>query len=202
MERISWPNRITITRLLLVGPFVLALLNLQDPQWGETARYCAIVIFALMAVSDLLDGYLARKLHEETAIGRFLDPCADMILVVCSVFALAHEGTHVSGARLPSWVAVIVIGKEIIQIVGFCVVYIETSKVVIDPKRLGKWCMGTLMAMVLTVLISPDLPAGMKWLPQVAWWLASVLSIATVVQYFRMALGLLAAHDKTKAANE
>ena len=58
MYKISWPNRITITRILLIGPFVMALLRLQDPTWGEPARWAAVVVFALMAISDWLDGYL------------------------------------------------------------------------------------------------------------------------------------------------
>jgi CDP-diacylglycerol--glycerol-3-phosphate 3-phosphatidyltransferase len=194
MEQISWPNRITITRLVLIAPFVMALLHLQDAYWGETARYAALLVFVLMAISDGLDGYLARKLHQETAIGRFLDPTADMLLIVSSVCLLAHEGTHVDGALLPSTVAVIVVGKEIIQVVGFCIVYIETSRVYLAPERLGKWCMGVLMGMIIAILLSPDMPWFMWWLPRLAWWLAAILSVASVVQYFQLARRFIANH--------
>ena len=192
MERISWPNRITITRLVLIAPFVVALLHVPDEAWGEHARYAALAIFMLMAISDGLDGYLARKLHQETAIGRFLDPTADMLLIVCSVSMLAYQG------RLPSTVAVIVIGKEIIQIVGFCIVYIETSRVYLIPERLGKWCMGVLMAMIVAILLSPDLPGFMWWLAPLAWWLAAVLAVASVVQYFQLARRFIANHAAEK----
>jgi CDP-diacylglycerol--glycerol-3-phosphate 3-phosphatidyltransferase len=194
MERISWPNRITITRLVLIAPFVMSLLHLQDEYWGEIARYAALVLFVLMAISDGLDGYLARKLHQESAIGRFLDPTADMLLIISSVSLLAHEGTHVDGVLLPSTVAVIVIGKEIIQIVGFCIVYIETSRVYLDPERLGKWCMGVLMGMIIAILLSPDMPSFMWWLPRFAWWLAALLATISVVQYFQLARRFIANH--------
>ena len=119
MYRVSWPNRITIARILLVGPFVVALLHLQDAVWHEWARYWALLTFALMAISDGLDGYLARRLHEESAVGRFLDPLADKLLIFCSVILLAHPSTQVPGIRLPSTAAVIAVGKDVIVVLGF-----------------------------------------------------------------------------------
>jgi CDP-diacylglycerol--glycerol-3-phosphate 3-phosphatidyltransferase len=192
MERISWPNRITIARLVLTAPFVVALLHLPDKDWGDFARYAALIIFVLMAISDGLDGYLARKLHQETAIGRFLDPVADMLLIVSSVLILAYQ------QRLPATVAVIVVGKEIIQIVGFCIVYIETSSVYLAPERIGKWCMGVLMAMIIAILLTPDLPRFLKWLAPLAWSLASVLAVISVVQYFQLARRFIARYVAEK----
>jgi len=61
MRLLSWPNRITMSRIFLIGPFVVALLYLQEPGWTEIARGSAMLVFVLMAVSDGLDGYLARR---------------------------------------------------------------------------------------------------------------------------------------------
>jgi len=162
MYKLNWPNRITITRILLIGPFVLALLHLQDPQWSELARWLAVVIFVLMAISDGLDGYLARRLNQESAVGKFLDPLADKLLVLFSVLFLAHEGTHVEGALLPSYVAVIAIGKDMIVVLGFCILYFATSRSYIEPHRAGKWCTTIQLAMVIAILISPNLPGLLK----------------------------------------
>jgi CDP-diacylglycerol--glycerol-3-phosphate 3-phosphatidyltransferase len=183
----TWPNRITLARILLVAPYVFALLKLQDPRWGEQARYFALAVFTLMALSDALDGYLARRLKQSTPLGRFLDPCADMLLITCSVIALAHEGTHVRGAQLPAAVAVIVLGKIIIQIIGVAIVFFETTRVLVDPQMLGKTCTALLLLMVVAVLASPDFPSWLRWLPAALWWMGSVLSVAVVVQYFQMA---------------
>ncbi|MBI4580069.1 MAG: CDP-alcohol phosphatidyltransferase family protein, partial [Planctomycetes bacterium] len=131
--KISWPNRLTIARILLIGPFVVALLNLQEPAWATIARRVAVCVFLVMAVTDGLDGYLARRLRQETVAGKFLDPLADKLLILFSVVLLAHEGTHVPGARLPATVAVIAVGKDLIVVLGFCIIYFSTSKIFIRP---------------------------------------------------------------------
>jgi len=201
MYTISWPNRITLMRILLVGPFALALLHLQNPEWDEHARWAALVMFAVMAVSDGIDGYLARRLHEETAIGRFLDPLADKILILCSVTILAHEGTHVTGTLLPAFVAVIVVGKELIIVVGFCIIYFETSYAYIDPKRVGKWCTTFQLLMVIAILLSPDLPGVLSYVPDVLWWIASALAVMTVVTYFRLGHKFVVEFEANKKVN-
>ncbi len=200
MYKISWPNRITITRILLIGPFVVALLHLQDPAWGEYARQAAIVVFALMAASDALDGYLARRLDQESAVGRFLDPLADKLLVLCSVVLLAHEGTHVTDMLLPAAVAVIAIWKDLVVVVGFCVVYFITSQVYIDPRRCGKWCTMFQLLMVIAILFSPDLPRRLSRLPAVLWWAASLLAMVTVVHYFRIGMDFISRHEARTGA--
>lgn len=195
MQRISWPNRITITRIVLVGPFIVLLLHLQDPGWGDHARWAALVIFAIMAISDALDGYLARRLHEESAIGRFLDPLADKILVFCSVIVLAGSRTHVPGMLLPDYLAMVLIGKDLIIVIGFCILYFTTTQVYIEPRKVGKLCTLVQLLMVIAILLSPDLPEPLKILPPVLWWLAAGLATATVIRYFQMGRRFLARHD-------
>jgi cardiolipin synthase (CMP-forming) len=190
---LTWPNRISITRIFLVGPFVISLLHLQDSRWGEVARWSALGIFLIMAISDCLDGYLARRLHQESAVGRFLDPLADKILVVCSILILAHEGTHVTGMLLPSTVAVIAIGKDLIVILGFAIIYLGTSQIYISPQRSGKWCTTLQLAMITAVLLYPNLPASVAWLPSALWWLASLFAVITVVHYYRIGRHFIAA---------
>jgi len=87
MSWLNWPNRITIGRIVLVAPMVICMLNLNAtwPGW----RYLALGLFSLMAISDALDGFLARRLKEETQLGRFLDPVADK-LGVGQVLASGH----------------------------------------------------------------------------------------------------------------
>jgi CDP-diacylglycerol--glycerol-3-phosphate 3-phosphatidyltransferase len=198
MQKISWPNRLTLGRILLVGPFVLMLLHLQDPDWHGHARWAALVIFALMAISDGLDGYLARRLHEESAVGRFLDPLADKLLILASVILLARRDTCVPGMRLPDVVAIIVLGKDIIIVVGFCLIYFITSRAYIDPKWTGKWCTTLQLAMVIGVLLSPDLPSWLKVLPQVLWWAASGLAVITVINYFQLGRRFIAQQETAR----
>lgn len=202
MQKISWPNRLTLTRILLVGPFVLMLLHLQDPAWHEHARRAALVIFALMAFSDGLDGYLARRLHEESAVGRFLDPLADKLLILTSVILLARQDTCVPGMRLPDIVAIIVVGKDIIIVVGFCLIYFMTSRAYIDPRWSGKWCTTLQLAMVIAVLLSPNLPGVLEPLPRLLWWAASALAVITVINYFQIGRRFIAQHEAAQRGRQ
>ncbi len=195
MYKISWPNRVTLTRIILVVPFVMVLMHLQDPVWSDWARWTALIIFAVMAVTDGLDGYLARKLNAESAAGKILDPLADKILIFFSVILLAHQGTHVEGALLPAEVAIIAIGKDLIVVIGFCVIYFSTSRIYIDPRKVGKWCTLTQLLMIMAILLSPDLPHSLQRLPVVLWWAASILAAATVIRYFQLGHRFVIHHE-------
>lgn len=195
MQRISWPNRISIARILLVGPFVIGLIHLQDAEWASVARWSALVTFALMAISDGLDGYLARRLHQETAVGRFLDPLADKLLILFAFVLLSHEGTHIEGARLPTTVAVIAVGKDLIVVLGFCIIYFTTARTYIDPRRPGKWCTTVQLLTVITVLLYPNLPDRLTFVPPLLWWVASGLAILTIVHYFQLGRAFIAHHE-------
>lgn len=200
MMKMSWPNRLTVTRIVLIGPFVIALLNLQDPGWQDVARWTAVGIFCVMAITDGLDGYLARRLKQETAAGKFLDPVADKLLILFSVVLLAHEGTTVPGARLPATVAVTAVGKDIIVIIGFCIIYLTTAKIFIQPNYIGKTCTTVQLAMVIAILLSPDLPAWFWIVPRVLWWLATALAFLTIVTYFRTGQHFIARHEGVDSA--
>lgn len=198
--RISWPNRISFSRILLIGPFVIALLHLQDHEYGNLARWSALGVFTLMALSDGLDGFLARRLHQETALGRFLDPLADKLLILCSVLLLANEETAMPGRELPSAVAVIAVGKDIVVVTGFCAIYFITSQWVIQPNRVGKLTTFAQLSTIIAILISPNLPKILYYLPDVLWWTATALAVAAMIQYFRVGHAFVAAYEKNRPA--
>jgi CDP-diacylglycerol--glycerol-3-phosphate 3-phosphatidyltransferase len=158
-----------------------------------------VAIFFVMAITDGLDGYLARRLRQESLAGKFLDPVADKLLVLFSVVLLAHEGTTVPGARLPATVAVIAVGKDIIVVIGFFIVYMTTSKIMIEPNRFGKTTTLAQLAMVIVILLSPDLPTWLQILPRILWWTASALALLTIVTYFRAASRFIARYEADNA---
>jgi len=189
---LTWPNRMTMLRIILIAPFVICLLNLRQPTWQPWARYLAVSLFALMIISDGLDGYLARRFQQETPIGRFLDPLADKLLITCAVVLLGIEATTVSGFQIPSWVVVIAIGKDLFVVVGFLLVFIVTGRIFIEPGWSGKLCTQSQMALVVTVLIGPDLAAAgdaapmvVKMLLRTFWLTSSVLAFLTCWLYYR-----------------
>jgi len=131
--KLSWASRITILRILLIIPFVSFMLKINDPALSLNAqnamRYVSIVIFLVMAVSDGIDGYLARRKKQITKFGAFLDPIADKLLMTCACLLLASQRGHVGGFLLPPTVVVLIIGKDLFLLIGFTIVYFITSRV-------------------------------------------------------------------------
>ena len=125
--KITWATRITILRILLVLPFVSFMLKINDPEFGgngqNAMRYIAILLFVLMALSDGVDGYLARHKNQISRLGTFLDPLADKLLITCSCLLLASKRAHVANFWLPPTVVVFILGKDLIVIAGFVIVY-------------------------------------------------------------------------------
>ena len=103
--KLNWANRITITRILLIVPFVICMLKINQPTLSDSGRdamrYTAILIFLVMATSDALDGFLARKKGQITRLGSFLDPTADKLLMTCACLLLASKRAGVEGFQLP-----------------------------------------------------------------------------------------------------
>jgi len=186
MARLSWPNRLTLARLLLVAPFVICLLNLQDPNYGPLVRWAAITIFVGMSLTDVLDGFLARRFRNETPFGKFLDPLADKILIICAVILLGHEGTCIPNYKLPNYVVVIAIGKDLLVVLGFVLIYMALGKIFIRPRALGKACTAVQLIMVTSILLGPDLPGTLQPLPKILWWAATCLALASAIDYLRI----------------
>jgi len=196
---LGWPNRVSIARILLVGPFVICLLR-PEADWPIAPRYVALAIFGLMAASDWLDGYLARRVGPQTLLGRFLDPLGDKLLITASVILLATVGVPAgAGAgtggvdRLPWWLVFAVIGKDLLIIVGFIATSYLCGRIVIEPRTLGKACTVAQLVLIIALLLKPDLPAGLKGVAGVLIWVVAALVVAASVDYVRLGLRIVAA---------
>ncbi len=199
MTWLNWPNRITIVRIALVPPFVICLLNLNDSAWSGW-RHLALGLFTVMGVSDALDGFLARRLSEETALGRFLDPVADKLLIASAVVLLAINSTAVPGFELPSWVPVVALGKDVLTVIGFGLVYAITGEFFIQPRILGKSCTLVQLLMIAFCLLAPDLPPVLQRPWPILYWLASGLAIVAFVDYLRSGNRFAAGHVRQTAS--
>ena len=197
MTWLNWPNRITIVRIILVPPLVICLLNINSgwPHW----RHVALGLVAVMASSDGLDGFLARVLKEETVLGRFLDPVADKLLIASAVVLLAIEPSGVPGFILPSWVPVIALGKDILVLIGFCLIYVTTDQFFIEPRIWGKSCTLVQLIMITYCLLAPDLAPVLQQGWSCAYWVASGLAIVAAADYVRIGNRFAAAHIRKDA---
>ena len=189
---LNWATRITIVRILLIAPFVSLMLKINDPNLSEglrnTMRYLAVLIFLVMAVSDGIDGYLARRKNQTTRLGAFLDPIADKLLITCACLLLASRSGHVPGFLLPPTVVVLIIGKDLFLLIGFVIVYLITSQIHIAPAFIGKLATALQLSMVTAILIAPEVSTvvpGWIWLLKILWWSAAGTAILATLIYIR-----------------
>jgi len=184
--------------VLLVAPFVMLIINQQSH--APYARYAALAIFVVTALSDLLDGVLARRLNQKTRLGAILDPLADKVLLICATVLLALPATCVPGSQLPNWVVVAVVAKDLWVTIGFVVIYLVTDRLRTRPTVTGKACMVAQVLMVGFTLIAPELNSVMTGL---GWWTMMASSFVVlglcalgVMSYTRLGLRFIALEQK------
>jgi len=123
---LNLPNTLTLIRILTVPVFLECLayhLYLE-----------ALVVFAIGGFTDFLDGLAARWMNQQTSLGAYLDPVADKLLVVSSYIMLGAIG------GLPVWLAVVVVARDGIILIGYSVVYLLVEeRWQVQPSRIGKW---------------------------------------------------------------
>ena len=205
---LNWANRITIFRILLIAPFVSLMLKTNDVALSYGAqnamRYVAILTFSLMAISDGVDGYLARTRNQITKLGAFIDPVADKLLMISACMLLASQRGHVRGFLLPPTVIVLIIGKDLFLLIGFAIVYLITSQIHIAPVFVGKLATTLQLLMVAAILIGPEastvLP-GWIWLLRALWWSAAGTAILATLIYIRNGSRYIEKYENNLANN-
>ncbi len=144
-------NKLTILRILLVPIMVIIpFLNIEGDLWGIPITYIVIdVIFIIAAITDKLDGYIARSRNQITTFGKFLDPIADKIVVITAMVMLV-EFNH-----LPAWIPIIVIFREFV-VSGYRLIAVEKNGKVIPANMWGKLKTVTQMVAVIFAFIDPN----------------------------------------------
>ncbi len=168
MTAVTLPNLLTILRLLLL-PLFLTLLIYRRPA-------PALAILMLSALTDALDGLLARWLDQRTAIGSFLDPLADKLLSVSGFVTFALIGP------IPAWFVIIVISRDVIISLGALVLYLHDGRLEIAPSLIGKTAMlGQFATLALTLLFQLDAVGERLWHSVLV--LTAALTVASGLQY-------------------
>jgi CDP-diacylglycerol--glycerol-3-phosphate 3-phosphatidyltransferase len=190
--KLNWANRITVLRILLIAPFIIAMLRINDPaliiETRYLLRYVATAIFMTMAISDGIDGYLARRTKTITRLGSFLDPMADKLLMTSACILLASTKAHVTGFKLDTAIAVLIIGKDIFLLLGFLIIYFITFRVKIIPVFIGKFSTVSQLVMVAGTLLAPEIAKIIPhwiWILKFIWWTAAITAILTTLIYIR-----------------
>jgi cardiolipin synthase (CMP-forming) len=177
------PNLLTYGRIAAV-PAVVACLYWQDIlQGGLWLRWVALVIFIGAGVTDVLDGYFARKWGEQSSFGRMLDPIADKLLVASCLLMLAADST-IRGWSL--WAAIVILCREIL--VSGLREYLAELRVPLPVTAVAKW-KTAVQFIALGFLIAG--PAGETMLPGsitiglVLLWIAAILTLYTGWDYMK-----------------
>jgi cardiolipin synthase len=145
-------NKITIIRIAMIPVFVLmAIYYGESVQRGdpiEWQRFAAIVIFLVAAASDGLDGYVARRYNQRSALGVILDPIADKGLLLSGIITLSITNWSEDPAygKFPLWFPVLVITRDVVILVGSAILHLLNGKVRVRPSWTGK--VATVLQMV------------------------------------------------------
>ena len=135
--RLNLANSLTALRIVLAPVFLVLFVG------GSRLR--ALAAFAAAASTDVLDGLVARVLHQQTRLGAFLDPIADKFLAACALVALAATG------RLPIWLPVLVVCRDLAQLAGAALLRTTHHVVPVAPTRIGKYAT---VALAMTVVLA------------------------------------------------
>jgi cardiolipin synthase len=178
-QRFNLPNLLTYGRLLAV-PVVVGCLFWSDE---FIMRWIALGIFILAAITDFLDGYLARALAQQSSLGRMLDPIADKLLVSAVLLMLVADHTI---ASFSIWAAIVILCREIL--VSGLREFLAGLKVSVPVSQVAKW-KTALQLVALGFLIAG--PAGEAVLPRtidiglLLLWLAAILTLYTGWDYLK-----------------
>lgn len=123
---LSLPNGLTIIRILAI-PVVLILLFYPE----QVCRLITTLFFLIVAVTDTLDGYIARRRGMVTTLGKFLDPLADKLLIVAALISL------IPARGIPAWMVIVIVGREI-SVTGLRGIAVSQG-IVISASALGKY---------------------------------------------------------------
>jgi CDP-diacylglycerol--glycerol-3-phosphate 3-phosphatidyltransferase len=140
------PNTLTLARILMVPILVVVLMTRVTNH-----EIIGVLVFWIASITDLLDGYLARKWKQVTTLGKLLDPLADKLLISGALISLVELDLA------PAWMTFIILGREM-AITGLRGIASEEG-ITIAAERMGKWKLGAQIAAISCLILGPKLDA-------------------------------------------
>lgn len=173
----SIPNILTLLRIFAI-PVIIA----ADIYFGTTGRWVAVILFIVAALTDYVDGYLARKWNQISDLGRMLDPIADKLLVAAMLLYFAYRGDL---AGIDIWAAVIITCREIF--ISGLREFMGDKKITLHVSQLAKW-KTTIQLVALVIILAAPLFQMSGTIGSIALWAAAILTAWTGWQYLSAAL--------------
>lgn len=163
------PNLLTILRILLIIPFAWCVL---DQQYAY-----ALLIFFIAGLSDGVDGFLARQFGWKSRFGAIADPLADKLLLMTAYVVLAWT------AHIPLWLAVLVLGRDLVIVVGALIYHFCISHYEIKPSLWGKACTLVQIVFALAVLIRQAGGPMPERVTEQGVWLVALITLVSGLHY-------------------
>ncbi|MBI5415526.1 MAG: CDP-alcohol phosphatidyltransferase family protein [Candidatus Omnitrophica bacterium] len=180
---LTFANKITVCRILAVPFFIATVLYYTPAQ--DHLRLVALGIFLFAVISDVIDGYIARRRHQRTKAGAILDPLADKLLLISAFICLYKIGAVLGGGvRFPVWLVVGVISRDVILLSGAAIIRLFHGDFTLEPTVWGK---ATTFFQVLSVL-----GILLRWpVFCVFWYPMIVLTVISGVDYIRKGIKII-----------
>lgn len=175
---INIPNILTVARIVMAPLFVILVMR---SLFGH-----ALVLFTLAAVTDGLDGFIARYFNQRTVMGAYLDPIADKFLLSAAFISLAILNI------IPAWLTVIVISRDILILAGIAIFTINNIKVNIKPSIVSKCTTAVQLGTVFIMLLGFYFPV-VSVAKKTALWVTAGLTILSGLHYMLAGISILQA---------
>jgi len=183
---LNFANILTLSRIAAI-PLIVGFLLLNGALW----HWVALVLFVLACVTDWFDGYVARRLHQVSRLGRFLDPIADK-LVVAAVLLILVATRHIDGWAILA--ALIILCREIL--VSGLREFLAELRVGVPVSLLAKWKTAVQMIALGFLIVAKatyDLPIDAMLVGEILLWIAAGLTLVTGYDYLMIGLKHMAA---------
>lgn len=176
MRKLGLANWITLVRMTFIPVFLVVLLGQfgERAAWNSWRPWLAAAVFTVLAATDAVDGYVARSRNEVTTFGKFIDPLADKLLVTAALVGLVEL------AALPGWVAIVIIGRELV-ISGLRMVAVAEG-VVIAASHWGKVkTVFQIIAIIMFILRGAPIFAPVSALFTTTAWIVMLVALALTI---------------------
>ena len=194
-------NKITVIRILMIPVFVTLAIyygeSIQEGNPQDWMRFTAIAVFLLAALSDGLDGYVARRYNQRSSLGVILDPIADKGLLLSGIITLSISNwsqVDPHYGKFPAWFPVLVISRDVVIVTGSLLLHVLNGKVRVRPSWTGKVATVLQMAAIAWVMLQMRIP------PLIYIVIAAgFFTLVSGVIYFRNGLRQLSAEGHANA---
>jgi CDP-diacylglycerol--glycerol-3-phosphate 3-phosphatidyltransferase len=173
------PNALTVGRIFLVPLLVVVLLTKFEGRliFGVPKELVGAAIFGIAALTDVLDGYLARRRKQITTLGQLMDPLADKLLITAALVSLVQMDLA------PAWMAAVILGRELAVTVLRGIAY--GKGVVIAASPMGKIKMAAEVTAILALILGQEHLRAFYLIGTVALWVAMLAATISGIEYYR-----------------